>query len=200
MTNTEFPSDSNVLSHIIQNRRTIKPGNYQDKEVPKQFVEKILDNAQWAPSHGCTFPWRFFIYAGDARKGLANTLCDIYREITTEETYREKKSVGLRQNILKAPVVIAIALKRDTTKKISELDEVMAVACATQNIHLTATSFGLGGFWSTHIAAMSEQFAAHLGLDHGDRALGLFFLGYPQTQWPIGDRGPISKVSEWHGL
>ena len=191
-------TDRNVLSHIIRSRRTIKPHNYSDKTVRKEFIEEIIENANWAPSHGRTYPWRFFIHSLEARESLADTLGTIYREITSKEGFRENKLAGLRQNILNAPVTISIALERDKTGKITEIDELMAVACAVQNMHLTATAFGLGGFWSTNIAATSDLYREHLGLSDGDKALGLFFIGYPRS-WPDADRGPISNISKWHG-
>ena len=140
----------------------------------------------------------FFIHGLEARESLADTLGTIYCEITSKEGFRESKLAGLQQNILNAPVTISIALERDKTNKITEIDEVMAVACAVQNMHLTATAFGLGGFWSTNIAATSDLYREHLGLSDGDKALGLFFIGYPRS-WPDADRGPISNISKWHG-
>ena len=43
-------------------------------------------------------------------------------------------------------LVIVIGMKRQPSGKISELDEIQAVACAVQNMHLTATAHGLGGY------------------------------------------------------
>ena len=191
-------TDRNVLSHIIRSRRTIKPHNYSDKTVRKEFIEEIIENANWAPSHGRTYPWRFFIYSLEARESLADTLGTIYREITSKEGFRENKLAGLRQNILNAPVTISIALERDKTGKITEIDELMAVACAVQNMHLTATAFGLGGFWSTNIAAISDRYRDHLGLSDGDKALGLFFIGYPKI-WPDANRGSTDDICKWYG-
>ena len=34
-------TDRNVLSHIIRSRRTIKPHNYSDKPVRKEFIEEM---------------------------------------------------------------------------------------------------------------------------------------------------------------
>lgn len=117
--------------------------------------------------------------------------------ITPKDLFKEKKYTGLRQNVLASPVTISIAMKRDETGKIQEIDEVMAVGCAVQNMHLTATAYGLGGFWSTHSAATSRRYCDHLGLNQGDKALGLFFIGYPKSPWPLGKRGPITEVACW---
>ena len=191
-------TDRNVLSHIIRSRRTIKPHNYSDKPVRKEFIEEIIENANWAPSHGRTYPWRFFVHSIEARESLADTLGTIYCEITRKAGFRENKLAGLKQNILNAPVTITVALERDKTGKITEIDELMAVACAVQNMHLTATAFGLGGFWSTNIAATSDRYRDHLGLSDGDKALGLFFIGYPKS-WPDANRGSTDDICKWYG-
>ena len=197
MANNEYSFDTDMVSRLIRKRRTIKPSAYDDRPVPKAVIEKIIENAHWAPTHGQTFPWRFFICCGDARNELANTLCDIYRMITTKDSFKEKKYTGIRQNVLASPVTISIAMKRDETEKIQEIDEVMAVGCAVQNMHLTATAYGLGGFWSTHSAATSKRYCDHLGLSPSDKALGLFFIGYPRKLWPVGKRGPITEIACW---
>ena len=62
MANIEDSIDINVLSHVITSRRTVKPHNYSDRPVSKEIVEKIIENANWAPSHGRTYPWRFFVH------------------------------------------------------------------------------------------------------------------------------------------
>ena len=195
---TEYSPEGKSLSRVIRSRRTIKPHNYSDRPVQKEFIEEIIENANWAPSHGRTYPWRFFIHGLEARESLADTLGTIYREITSKEGFRENKLAGLRQNILNAPVTISIALERDKTGKITEIDEIMAVACAVQNMHLTATAFGLGGFWSTNIAAISDRYRDHLGLSDGDKALGLFFIGYPKI-WPDANRGSTDDICKWYG-
>ncbi|MEM2987192.1 MAG: nitroreductase family protein, partial [Nitrososphaerota archaeon] len=43
----------------IKSRRSIRA--FQEKEIPEEFIEKILDSARWAPSAGNTQPWEFII-------------------------------------------------------------------------------------------------------------------------------------------
>ena len=178
-----------TITSVIRSRRTIKPKHFSDRSVDESIIGELLENANWAPTHGMTEPWRFTIFVGDARKRLADFLADTYESITTPETYKPNKHAGMKENALLAPVVIAIGMKRQESGKISELDEIQAVACAVQNIHLTAAAHGLGGFWSTNVAACSEAMRDFLGLSGDDRALGLFYLGYPAGPWPTGQRG-----------
>ena len=96
-----------------------------------------------------------------------------------------------------APVVIVIGMKRQESQKIPELDELQAVACAVQNMHLTAAAHGLGAFWSTNVAAVSDLMRDFVGLGEKDRALGLFYLGYPDCEWPSSQRRPVEDKVRW---
>ena len=190
-------TSSEAINHIITTRRTIKPKMMADRDIPLDILQRMLENANWAPTHGMTEPWRFSVFMGAAREKLASFLAETYKAITPVEIFKPNKYEGMRENAMLAPAVIAIGMKRQPSKKISELDEIQAVACAVQNMHLTATAHGLGGFWSTNIAAVSSEMAAYIGLDKEDRALGLFYVGYPKVDWPTGSRQPMEDKVRW---
>jgi nitroreductase len=157
----------------------------------------MLENANWAPTHGMTEPWRFRVFTGQARRRLAQFLAATYQQLTPPESFKQKKYYSLLDNPLRAPVVIAIGMKRQEIEKITELDEIQAVACAVQNMHLTAAAHGLGGFWSTNAAAVSDHMRDFIGLGPKDRAMGLFYLGHPAGGWPASTRQPIDEKVEW---
>ena|SRR6056297_79559 len=187
---------ANGITEMIRRRRTIKPAAMAPRPIDGTILEEILENANWAPTHGLTEPWRFFVFQADARQRLAEHLAETYRRIVPAEEFKQKKYDGHLTNPTLAPVVIVIGMQRQASGKISELDEIAAVACAVQNMHLTATARGIGGFWSSNVAACSEATRDFVGLGEADRVLGLFYLGYPQTEWPTGQRTPIAdKVS-----
>ena len=190
-------TSSETINHIITTRRTIKPKMMANRDIPLDILQQMLENANWAPTHGMTEPWRFSVFMGAAREKLASFLAETYKAITPVEIFKSNKYEGMRENAMLAPAVIAIGMKRQPSKKISELDEIQAVACAVQNMHLTATAHGLGGFWSTNIAAVSSEMAAYIGLDKEDRALGLFYVGYPKVDWPTGSRQPMEDKVRW---
>lgn len=185
------------ISELIKHRRTIHPEDYSPREVHRELVERILTNATWAPTHGLTQPWRFTVFTGSARERLSALLGEVYSSSTPSEKFLQKKYDNITQRPLKSSVVIAIGMARDPKGKISERDEQWAVACAVQNMHLTCTAYGLGGFWSTSGAATSESMRDFLGLGPDGRAMGLFFLGYPAIEWPNGHRRPLETVAEW---
>lgn len=190
------------LNRLIARRRTIKPlgkddgPNYLDRPIPQAVLENLLENANWAPTHGQTEPWRFTVFTGDARRTLAEFLADACRRLTPPGEFKPSKADKLRRYVLYSAAAIAIGMKRHEGKIPAE-EEVIAVACAVQNMHLTATAHGLGAFWSSSPIYDHEETKRILHLQPQDRCLGMFLLGYPAGPWPERTPGPVAEKVEW---
>ncbi|MFX6331091.1 hypothetical protein ABTF76_22820, partial [Acinetobacter baumannii] len=50
---------------------------------------------------------------------------------------------------LMASHIISIGMKRNEAQCIPEIEEIEAVACAVQNIYLSVSAYGLGGYWTS---------------------------------------------------
>jgi nitroreductase len=185
------------ITELIRHRRTIYPKDYTDRVVHRELVERILTNATYAPSHGMTQPWRFTVYSGAARETLSTFLGEEYRLSTPEEKFLQRKYDNLTQRPLQSSVVIALGMVRDPNGKISERDELLAMACAVQNMHLTCAAYGLGAFWATGGPMTGNAMRDFIGLGAQDQALGLFFIGYPAIEWPKGYRRPLDQLVTW---
>lgn len=185
---------------LIRNRRTLKPTDMDTlRPVERPLLEMLLENATWAPSHGLTEPWKFVVFQDNARTLLAERLQETYRAVTSEAEFREDKLLKMGQNPLLAPVIVAVSMERRGGAKIPELEELEAVACAVQNLMLSATAAGLGSFWSSPPLLESSQWKAFLGLREEDRCVGLIYLGWPKEgrPAPTSSRRPLSQCVEW---
>ena len=185
------------ITDLIKNRRTIYPEQYTDRKVQKDQIELILKNAQWAPTHGNTQPWRFVVYTEKGKKKLSDFLGQLYLEKIEKEKQNSQKLKKLTQRPLKSSVVIAVCMSRQKEEKILELEEIEAVACAVQNMQLTCTAYGLGSFWSTPKLIYSKEMNAFLNLSEKDKCLGLIYIGYPAIKWPKSHRKPINYNTTW---
>lgn len=191
-----------ALSEIIRHRRSIKPVDMDAaRPVDRSLLTQLLENANWAPSHGLTEPWRFNIYQGAARQELSEIMQRIYRETTPEAEFRDDKLRKMSENPLRAPVVIVSWMERRGGNKIPELEEIEAAACAVQNLHLSASAAGLAGYWSTPPLVYTPQFAEWLSIRPEDRCLGLFYIGWPKPElkWPESVRHAVSEKVRWLG-
>lgn len=178
-------------------RRTIYPEQFSPRKVHKEQIELLLNNAQWAPTHGNTQPWRFKVFTELGLDKLSEFLGNTYLQQTPKEEQNDLKLAKLISRPLKSSVVIAICMERQKEEKIPEIEEIEAVACAIQNLHLSCTAYGLGGFWSTPKLIYTSQMNEFLALGEKDKCLGLFYIGYPSIDWPSAHRKPLEYNTEW---
>jgi len=185
------------INELIRSRRTIFPEQFSDRKVHKEQVELILNNAQWAPTHGNTQPWRFKVFMDDGCEVLSDFLGKTYLDQTPEDEQKDAKLAKLILRPKKSSVIIAVCMERQAEEKILEIEEIEAVACAIQNMHLSCTAYGLGGFWSTPKLIYTKAMNSFLNLGEKDKCLGLFYIGYPAIDWPKAHRKPLEYTTEW---
>ncbi len=183
-----------------RSRRTIKPAQIDGaRNIPRELLIEILEDAHWAPTHGLTQPWRFNVFVGAGRARLADALQSLYDRITPAGESRADKRAKLREGPLQAPVCIAVSAVVEPDGKISRLDELCATACAVENLMLSAHQRGLGSFWSTPPVACHEAFAMWLGLDPRHAPMGLVYLGYAKPGVaPASSRVPLDERVTFH--
>jgi nitroreductase len=186
------------INELIRNRRTIFPEQFSERKVHREQIEVMLNNAQWAPTHGNTQPWRFNVFMEDGLSTLSQFLGSTYLKLTTEDQQNDAKLGKLIRRPLLASAVIAVSMKRQLEEKVMEIEEIEAVACAIQNMHLTCTAYGIGGFWSTPKLIYTNEMNDFLNLEENDKCLGLFYIGYPAIEWPTNShRKPIEYNTKW---
>jgi nitroreductase len=185
------------ITDLIRHRRTVYPKDYTDRVVHREIIERVITNGTWAPTHGMTQPWRYVVYTGAGREQLSTFLGEEYRRITPPEKFLQKKFDNLTQRPLQSSVVIGLGMERDPNGKIGERDELLAVACAVQNMQLTCTAYGLGSFWATGAALTGSGMRDFLGISGQGQALGLLYIGYPAIEWPKGYRKPLDQLVRW---
>ena len=186
------------INDCIRTRRSIYPVQFSDREISKELIEVMLENARWAPTHKLTQPWRFKVFIDEGKQRFADFHSEKYKEITPEEKFSEMKYKKIRQNAERSSVVIAIVLHRDEKASIPEEEEIASVAMAVQNMHLTCSAYGLGAYWGSGGLTRHEEMEQFLKLADNERCLGFFYIGYPAMDWPKKtERMERRQVTEW---
>lgn len=186
------------INKLVKSRRATPPKFLSKKEIAKETIEQILENANWAPTHKQTEPWRFKVYRGEARVEVASSIYEtLQRNLDAGAQLNMQKAVKLKATFSHVPVVIAIVFQRDAAQRIPEWEEISAVAMAVQNMWLTATDLGLGAFWASpdFLPLLHENFE----LETSQKLLGFFYLGEIAMDYPSPGRGPISEKVVWKG-
>ncbi|MBS1915295.1 MAG: nitroreductase [Bacteroidetes bacterium] len=188
------PEQLNVL---IKSRRSVFTRQFvKGKKIPDEIILQLLENANYAPTHKFTEPWRFSIFTGNGLKKLANFQAELYRK-NAGEKFKQDKYEKLLSNPLDCSHIISIGMKRSTIVQIPEIEEIAAVACSVQNIYLSVTAYGIGGYWTTGGITYEEEAKPFFNLGAEDKLLGFFYLGYVEVPSAASKRGDIAEKTIW---
>lgn len=186
------------INQVIRNRRSVYPKDYTGAVVPEAIINQMLENANWAPNHKLTEPWRFVVYSSEGLKKLAAFQSECYKQVTEAKgTYQEDRFLALRTKPMESSHIIAIGMKRDATKCLPEWEELGAVFCAVQNMYLTATAYGAGCYLSTGGITNFEEAKPFFGLGTDDKLCGFLHVGMPKGAVPDGRRKSIADKVMW---
>ena len=192
------PYNTEQFNEILLCRRSIYPYQYvKGKAIPNEIVWQILENANRAPNHKQTEPWRFSVFSGEGLKYFGQLQVDIYRKFSGEN-YQQDRHKKLIEYPLMSSHIIAIGMKRSAADKLPEIEEIEAVACAVQNMFLSVTAYGLGCYWTTAVLTFFDEAKSYFGLESEDKLLGFLYMGYVEKPvTAISKRKPISDKVNW---
>lgn len=196
------------LQDAVRRRRMVR--NFDSRPVPPEVLERILTNAQRAPSAGFSQGWAFLVLEGPAETA----------QYWDAELPEERRAHFPWPGLLRAPVlVVALANEQAYTDRYDERDKRRGGArytwptpywhidtgFAVLLMLLTAVDAGLGAlfFAVSDIAA----FRAAFGVPEAFHPIGTVALGYPSPDRPSASlrrgRRPAEAVihrGRWHAL
>lgn len=179
------------LDNCITGRRSVR--KYQDKPVPKEVVDKILNAGVWAPSAMNDQPWRFVVIQD--RKTI-NKLSDRTKQIASKlpvlpEHFKSKEDVVFYG----APLVILISVPRreDSIRSLNILD----CGLAAQNMFLKAYEEGLGSCFIGFAEFLKQDpsILEEIGINKDMELLASLIFGYPADS-PTAPLREV-KVVKW---
>ena len=110
----------------------------------------------------------------------------------------ESKAEKIRARGERCNAIVALGLVHDAEGRFPLWEDQAALAACVQNMYLMCTAHGIGGFWSTPGFLAHPEAVSALGLEDGVLGMGLFYMGYPEGEWPTkGHRKPLEYVTRW---
>jgi nitroreductase len=169
---------------IIRGRRSIR--KYQDKEVPEQLLNQVLEAVRWSPSWANTQCWEVIVTKDSGLKQqLQATL---------------SKGNPATNAMVEAPLVLTICgklessgyYKNQVTTKFGDWF-LFDLGIATQSLCLAAYNVGLG----TVIAGLfdHDKVKEVLGVPAGYEVVVMIPLGYPAKESGAPKRREISEFT-----
>lgn len=187
------------LNILIHQRRSVFPKDYTGEKVDDSIVLQLLENANWAPTHKLTAPWRFKVFCEAGLKLFAEYQAkNYYDKLSGSDKFIEKKYQKLLNSPLKCSHIISVGMHRSLEVSIPQVEEIAAVACSVQNILLSAHAYGLGAYWTTGGVTYSEGVKDFFDLSGDDKLLGFVYLGVIKSVRGRGYRQPIDSKVNWY--
>jgi nitroreductase len=152
-------------------RRTHKA--FGPAPVSRETLLELLALARLAPNHHLTQPWRFRVL-GPA----------------TLDRLKEAAGPAEAAKLDRAPtlVVLSAVLSGDL---VQDEEDVCATAAAAMLVLLGATERGLASYWRTPGVLRTRRGRDALGIQRGERVLGLLHFGDPAREPAPRERGPV---------
>jgi nitroreductase len=186
------------VNRLMRRRRSVFPKDYSGEIVEDVVVNQMLENANWAPNHKMTEPWRFVVFKGEGLRKLGEFQAACYKRVTEAKgTYSLDRYETLLSTPLKSSHIISVGMKRDEMKRLPEMEELGAVYCAVENMYLTATAYGVGCYLSTGGITYFEEAKEFFELRPEDKLLGFMHVGIPVREIPDGRRRPMDEKVKW---
>ncbi len=184
-----------TAADIIQNRRSAYPAQFTGEIIPRETIEAILDSARYAPTHRLTQPWRFTVFSGAGRLVFATAWAEAYKQ-HAGDAFAQTQYDKMMAKPLSCSHIISIGMKRHHI--VPEFEEIAAVSCAVQNMMISASDLGVGGYWSTGGYPFFEDFKHFFQLEDDDRLLGFLMMGVPKKlPLPPRLRHEIESFTSW---
>ena len=175
------------ITSIIQSRKSVYPKEFNGEIIKDKDIIQLLENANHAPSHKMTQPWRFKIFCQNSKKKLLN-------EIMKVTDFSESKKQNIENRFEKTSHIIGICMKKNI-EIVPEWEEIAATAMAVQNIWISCSKSKIGGYWST--PKYSRKLRKFLELDKDEICLGFFYLGIHQSERKKRLRDSVVDKIQW---
>ena len=187
-----------IVNELIRSRRSVFQPQFSGEPVADHIIDAMLENANWAPTHKFTEPWRFIVFSGAGIEQLAREQAGLYKKVTmADNTFKENRYENLLNKPKLSSHIIAVAMKRDENRSVPEIEEIGAVFCAVQNILLTASAYNIGAYLSTGGITYFDEAKQLFGLGNDDKLIGFIHVGNIKGDISPGRRKPVAEKVNW---
>jgi nitroreductase len=180
----------------IENRRSIR--KFQDKVVPKETIEGLLELAIKAPSGKNRQPWRFVVLQNKKKDELVNIMSNIanfHKKQNVNNGSLESSINSINESSVMVLVFNAYSNFEEDYNHYRSLTDTQSIGAAIQTMALAAQNFGLGTLWICDIFYCHNEICSWL--NRNDELVAAVAIGYPQQSPYPRPRKLLQEVTEW---
>jgi nitroreductase len=179
---------------LLLTRRSVKAGMLGEPGPSPEQLTTILTAAARVPDHKKLVPWRFIIFAGEARAAFGEVLL---KACTAEE--KEPPSAVRqeteRTRLLRAPTVVAVVSRVTPNPAAPEWEQVLSGGAVCMNLCLAANAMGFATCWLTEWYTYSPSVRAALNLADNEKVAGYIYIGTAKERQEDRERPDLAKIA-----
>lgn len=146
--------------------------------LPRALIEKLLSAAVQAPNHHKVRPWRFVVLTGSGLDQLGDVFAASFQDQKPDLPLEALDKIRALPH--RAPVIIAVGVDKPSESKVLEIENIVAVSAACQNLLLAAEAEGLAVKWRTGEWAEDVKVKKFLGFSADQHLIAFLYIGYPE--------------------
>lgn len=191
------------LREIVRQRRSIR--KYEKREIPRDILNEVLEDALWAPSGTNRQNWQIVAVRGAQRDKLVRAVASAgeHMKPRLEKLFKEKMvkiTLQFFKDLGGAPVVLlvyipktAVDIRPDMSSterhyiEHQRFNNLSGAAALIQNILLLAKAKGLGTCWMTAPKYVEDEINEVMGVEEQE-LVAVIPIGYPDQDPPAPPR------------
>ena len=146
-----------------------------DPAPTSEEMSEVYKGALRAPDHARLRPWKFIEVRGDSRDKLAKIFIDTATALNSDLS--ENEISKLQKAPHRAPMIIILAANIKEHPKVPEIEQIISLGAAAQNILLGIHEIGYSAVWRTGNMAFNPEITKFLGLEENFKIIGYLYVG-----------------------
>lgn len=164
-------------AELLSTRCNVSPKRLGEPGPTALQVQALFEAAATAPDHGLLQPWRFIVVPPQRRADLGEVFMQALIDRDPGATPEQLQAA--REKAHRAPLLMLVVarLGQSTPGGVPDIEKMVSVGAAVQNMLLMAHAMGLGAGLTSGQALHTERMARFFGLQPGEQAVCFVNVG-----------------------
>ena len=184
---------SHFVEELIHGRQNFTPRRLIEPGPEPSQLDALMLAAAAAPDHGELTPWRFILIPEPQRQALG----DVFRAALLERdsAATPQQQLDASEKARRAPcLLLAVVDLAPRDKPVPDVERMVSLGCAVQNMLLMARAMGYGSGLSSGKALESVALRRAFGLSEHERAACFVSFGTVSKARPVRSNRPTPTL------
>lgn len=192
-----LPRKNEAVTEFLKTRRSNLAKLMGEPGPSEAELTELLKIAARVPDHRKLTPWRFVVFAGQARADFGQHIGAAFMKSNPEAS--QDRAIFEGGRFLRAPVVVGVISSPVNCKRATPIwEQQLSSGIVCYNLMIAAQAAGYGAQWLTEWYGYDPDIHAVLGMGAGDQVAGFVYIGTALERSKERVRPDMAtKISYW---